>query len=362
MKGTLINPLPMASMKKSSCIKTLNPFDGYKGVRLIMETTGFEVRRPVFGGACPQGCPWGEIAEFVQNSMKSAGYDVIICRNCNRDRTARLVSKAGFPPPLDEIDWALGTTEVVNAPVDFGVTESGMLSWAYEGRYLYAKDGPYRNLRLIAKIEDPTYLLIAVKAESDITTLAQIKEKRLPVRILTDLQPTSMPVLEYYGLTRSAVESWGGKLLMAFAPGKKECDVIISSMASPANNPESSFWTECSQKYDLRFLNIPEDLLESMANDSLGMKRVTVPWGLLRGVDRKIETVARSGEAIFGRDDMPDACAYETARAIDNNHADLKWYIRPYSYDPGTVWKNFNVPLHPGAEHYYREMGYIKSG
>ena len=328
-------------------------------VEASTQPTGFNVKQPVFGGACPHGCPWGEIAEFVQKAMKSVGYDMIICRNCNRDRTARLVSKADRPPPLDAIDWALGTTEYVDAPVDFGVTESGMLAWAYNGRYLYAKDGPYRNLRLIAKIEDPTYLLVAVKDESDITTLSQIKEKCLSVRILTDFQPTSMPVLDYYGLTRDAVESWGGKLKMAFAPGNKDCDVIVSSMASPANNPESAFWTELSYKYDLRFLNLPEDLLENMANETLGMIRVTVPWGLLKGVDRKIDTVARSGEAIFGRDDMPESFAYEAARAFDTHRADLKWYIRPYSYDPNTVWKNFNVPLHPGAERYYREMGYI---
>ena len=37
---------------------------------------------------------------------------------------------------------------------------------------------------------------------------------------------------------------------------------IVSSMASPANNPESAFWTEFSQKHDLRFLELPEDLLQ----------------------------------------------------------------------------------------------------
>jgi TRAP transporter TAXI family solute receptor len=322
--------------------------------------TGVAVKRPVFGGACPHGCPWGEIAEFVREAMKPVGYDVVICRNCNRDRTARLVSKAAHPPPLDDMDYELGTTERVDAPVDFGVTESGMLSWAYEGRYLYQKDGPYRNLRLIARIEDPTYLLVAVKADSDITNLAQIREKKMPVSILADFQPTSMPVLEYYGLTRDAVKSWGGRFIMAFRRGNKEADVIVSSMASPANNPESAFWTEFSQKHDLRFLELPEDLLQELGTETLGMQRVTVPWGLLRGVDRKITTVARSGEAIFGRDDLPNDFTYDAARAFDMRRGDLKWYIRPYSYDPQTVWKNFNVPLHPGAERYYREMGYMK--
>ena len=148
---------------------------------------------------------------------------------------------------------------------------------------------------------------------------------------------------------------------MAFDTEHEEGDVIISSMASPANNPESAFWPKFSYKYDLRFLELPEELLEEMADDTLCMTRVTVPWGLLRGVDRKITTVARSGEAIFGRSDMPEEFALAAARAISTHRSDLKWYVRPYSYDPDTVWNNFSVPLHPGAELYYRKRGYIPS-
>ena len=62
---------------------------------------------------------------------------------------------------------------------------------------------------------------------------------------------------------------------------------------------------------------------------------------------------------MFGRADMPDAVAYDIARAVDRNRAALKWYVRPYSYDPETAWRDPVVPLHPGAERYYREKGYI---
>jgi hypothetical protein len=89
------------------------------------------------------------------------------------------------------------------------------------------------------------------------------------------------------------------------------------------------------------------------------LTRVTAKWGLLRGVDRAIPTVARSGEAVFGRDDMPEQAAYDVAKAIDQHRDALKWYIRPYSYDSRTVWANFDVPIHPGAARYYREMGYM---
>jgi TRAP-type uncharacterized transport system substrate-binding protein len=325
--------------------------------------TGFHVKRPVLASACQQGCPWGELGDFVTEAMQPLGYEVIQCRNCNRAEGPRIVAKASYPPELDAVDSFVGTTTRVDAPIDFGITESGFLAWAHAGRYVYAEDGPYANLRLIAKIEDPTYLLVAVKADSTITNLAQIAEQRLPVTILGGDTPTSKPVLDHYGLTREAVESWGGSMqsaIVAGALGVTEFDLIVNELASPANNRESSFWTTLSQKFALRFLDLPEELLEQMANTKdLGMTRAVAKWGLLRGVDRPIPTVARSGEAIFARADTPEEAAYDVAKAIDAHRSALKWFIRPYSYDSRSVWQNFDVPLHPGARRYYCEVGYL---
>ena len=57
---------------------------------------------------------------------------------------------------------------------------------------------------------------------------------------------------------------------------------------------------------------------------------------------------------------MPEQAAYDAAKAVDQHRAALRWFIRPYSYDPHGAWKNHDVPLHPGAERYYREMGYME--
>jgi hypothetical protein len=321
--------------------------------------TGFDVKRPVMAAACPNGCPWGELGDFVQGAMKPMGYDVILCRNCNRAEGPRIVGDHARPPQLTALDLYIGVTTRVDAPVDFGVTESGILASAYEGTGPYAAHGPYKNLRLIAKIEDPTYLLVAVKKDSGITDLAQIKERKLAVKILS-VGAAAGDVLAYYGLTREAVTALGGSMGAAMgASASTPFDVVISDLGSPAGNPESAFWTTLSQKYDLRFLELPEPLLEKLAKLP-GEERVSVKWGLLRGVDRIIPTVARSGEAVFARDDTPNAAAYALAKAIDRRRGDLKWYIRPYSYDSRTVSENLGVPLHPGAARYYREMGYIK--
>ena len=55
--------------------------------------TGWDVKRPVFAAACETGCPWGELGDFIKESMKPYGYSVILCRNCNRTYGPRLVSE-----------------------------------------------------------------------------------------------------------------------------------------------------------------------------------------------------------------------------------------------------------------------------
>jgi TRAP transporter TAXI family solute receptor len=320
--------------------------------------TGWAVKRPVMAAACQCGCPWGELGDFVQQSTKAFGYSVILCRNCNRSYGPRLVSEHDYPPPLDSSNLKDGVNVRVNARVDFGVTSSAMLSAAYKGKF--AGKGPFRNLRLIAKIEDPFYYLIAVKKESGIKDFAVIREQHFPVRI-TGADGNMRTILKYYGITADDIKAWGGTIGVTLEEASHgDFDIVAGFLASPSLNPESASWTSLSQKFDLYFLELPDDLLKLIAQQNVDAEFVEAHCGLLRGLNRTIRTLGRSGEAIFARDDAPEQAVYELAKAIDANHGALKWFIRIYTYDPNTVWQNFGVPLHPGAKRYYREAGYIK--
>ena len=320
--------------------------------------TGWDVKRPVMASACESGCPWGELGDFVKESLKPYGYSVILCRNCNRWYGPRLVSEKDYPPQLDEINLADGVNVRVNARVDFGVTSSAMLSSAYHNKL--SGGGPYKNLRLIAKIEDPFYYLVAVKKESGVKSFDEIKKCQLPIRIMgADLNMTT--ILKYYGITADDIKTWGGKLGVSTDEAiKGDFDIIAGFLASPALNPESSYWTTLSQKFELYFIELPEELLKMIAQQNVDAEFVEVQHSLLKGINRRIKTLGRSGEAIFARDDTPEQAAYDIAKALDENSSALKWFIRVYTYDPKTVWKNFCVPLHRGAEKYYREVGYMK--
>ena len=321
--------------------------------------TGPEFHRLVMTSACAKGCPYSEISEILRDAMKTVGWEIVLCRNCNWDGI-RLVAKAAMPPPLKQEDLELGSDERFDAPVDFGVTVADLLTVAYNSKSPFSPDGPYKNLRLIANIEFPTYLLVAAKSSSAITDLSQILRDRKPVKILA-VGGGASAVLDHYGLTAKALARFGGVILPMPLNGKTidDFDVMVSDFGGSANNPELVQWTVASQRFDLRFINPPEEILSRLAAQGNG-ERVTVSAHYLRGIDRDIPTIGHSGLAIFVRSDMPDDAGYALAKAIDDHQGALKWRIGNYSYDRHEVWRNADVPLHAGAARYYREVGYLK--
>jgi uncharacterized protein len=330
---------------------------------LAVGQTGIKERKPVFGGAC-RLCPWGAMAEVVQAAMKPYGYDVQICYNCNAADAPRIVSEARTPPSYKPDPAVPEILAPRNAPglgaIDFGATAIQFLRSAYKGTGIYAKEKPKTNLRLIANIQDPSYIFVAARASTGITDLSRIKQKRWPVRILTagiggDATPR---ILAHYGLSREAIEAAGGRV--GNTPEDREkFDVVIGGGGPMTTAPEWRIWTEITQKFDLTFIELPDDLLAELAR-ATEQERGTIPAGLYRGIDRPISTVVRTGTVVYGRADLPDDFAYTVAKAMDEQQQLLQWRHLNFSYNVHTVWNAYEVPLHPGAARYYKERGYMK--
>src|ERR1051326_5071838 len=170
--------------------------------------------------------------------------------------------------------------------------------------------------------------MIAVTRESGLTDLSQVRQRRMPVRILGG----NAAIQEYYGLTAKDVEALGGKIFAGSSLLKNpNFDVMIGSGVL-ASNPEGNMWYEMTMKKDLIFLPIPDEVRKKLVAGSPLATLVDLPFRFMRGVpDTPIASVGTSGTAIYSRDDVPDQFAYEVARAVDEHHDLLKWGIMPFS-------------------------------
>ena len=319
---------------------------------------GIAAKRPVLQAAC-RHCPWGALGDIVKTIMAPT-YDVAICYGCSGENAPRYVSKRLMSAEVSDRLFGQGVTTRPDAKVDFGVTGSENVRRAYEGSGGYKKDGPFTNLRLIARIESPSYLMIAAVKSSGITDLRQIREKKMPVRIMTGPGGAAVEaVLEYYGISKKDVEEWGGMFLAGNALVKNPNFDVMLGTGVLSNYPEGNMWYEMSQKKDLVFLQLPEDLRQRIAKELQG-ELVTLPFRYLRGLDDEPHpTVGFSGLSVYGRDDLPDQFVRDVARSLDEKRSLIKWANQPFSYDPNTVWQGNGVPLHPAAERYYRDRGFM---
>jgi TRAP transporter TAXI family solute receptor len=210
---------------------------------------------------------------------------------------------------------------------------------------------------LIAHIQNPNYLVVAVKADSGITDLSQIKQRQ--VRVLMQNSPEGRAVLAYYGLSQESITAAGGHIGRSNVRADRENFDVIIHNAGMGNAPEYNVWLEVSQKFDLHYLELPTDLLDQMVKEN-EIDRGTIPLWLFRGVDRPIQTVVQTGNAIYLRADAPNDFAYAVAKALDEQQDLLQWSNLAFYYDAHKVWKDRGLPLHPGAARYYRERGYVK--
>ena len=141
---------------------------------------GLAAKKPVVAAACKL-CPWGAIADVLKEALKPEGYDLQICYTCSRGNNPRYVVGTMKPPQTDPE----GSPPPPNHSIEFGITSGSSVQWMYEGSHDYAKDGGHKELRLMARVDVANYAVMMVKASTGITDLRQIKEKRLPVRIIT---------------------------------------------------------------------------------------------------------------------------------------------------------------------------------
>src|SRR5215475_2225597 len=102
----------------------------------------------------------------------------------------------------------------------------GLAAMAYRGCGFYKKKIPLRAIGVF-----PTWdrLIFAVRKETGIESLEDIKKRKYPLRISTrrrmKLQTTVYAieeVLKAYGMSYRDIERWGGKIMEAASPSSKD--------------------------------------------------------------------------------------------------------------------------------------------
>ena len=236
--------------------------------------------------------------------------------------------------------------------------------WAYEGRESY--DAKIENIRgLVGGLD--TYYLVAIAAKKlDVTSLKDVKSRKLPVKLFT-LPVGSLgefgarQLLKEYGLSYADIKAAGGTtthvnynvIVDAFKDGRG--DLLIAVIT-----PKHPSITEIATFTDVRFLGLEPDRVKGLG--SLGYTAATMAADTFRNQSQPVPTVGFP-TVLIASTEMPEPIAYTiTKSVIENKDALVRGHAGLGEFDPKTAWQpeRVGVPLHPGAERAYREKGWMK--
>jgi TRAP transporter TAXI family solute receptor len=248
--------------------------------------------------------------------------------------------------------------------VEFALGYPVTAAWAYKGAVLY--DKKITNLRgLVGGLDDYFVGIVATK-KSKIASLSEISKKKTPIHLATMTKGSvgeivSGQVMGSVDASYEAIKSFGGRVthtsygVVANMLTDGQADLFMHVVT--AGHPSMS---EIALTGGVVFLNIPDESIKKLS--TLGWIPATLPANTFTGQTTPISTIGTSTN-LMTTDKISNDVAYTITKSICENsktlaegHAGLK------TFNPALAWKpeKLGVLLHPGAEKYYREKGWMK--
>lgn len=244
------------------------------------------------------------------------------------------------------------------------VNPSAMLTQAYRGTGLYTEPLP---LRVIVSYPSWDRFVIMVQPRLGMTSLADIKEKRLPLRVSVRQDPTHSTrvlldqLLPMYGFNLSDVESWGGSLQLNGGPSdERRLAGIRDGSVDIVFDEGIPSWLPFALEQGLKPLELEDGIMGRM--EALGWRRVVLPKSRFPLLERDGECIDYSGWPLYTRASLPDEVAYRICAAVAARAGEIPWDEGAYTgieqLGRDTDATPLDVPLHPGAAQWFREQGY----
>ncbi|BEQ13580.1 TAXI family TRAP transporter solute-binding subunit [Desulfoferula mesophila] len=233
---------------------------------------------------------------------------------------------------------------------------------AIKGETPYKEKAP--EIRMLVGNLDTYWYLFSVRGNVPITSFEELKTKKFPLRLVLLPKGSSgewatKTVLKAYGITYEDIESWGGKVTFVSFPTAVEMmkDGQADAFAH-VSTPGHPSWTQLSTLTKIRFLPMGAKVGAQLVG-KYGYRMSTLPKGAFRGVEKPVQVLGFA-TLLMTTDKMPNDVAYKITKAICENRAELATTYKGAAAFRPQLAPDVPLPLHPGAEKYYKEAGYLK--
>ncbi|HWO41493.1 MAG TPA: TAXI family TRAP transporter solute-binding subunit [Candidatus Eisenbacteria bacterium] len=243
------------------------------------------------------------------------------------------------------------------------VNPSGFLTQAYRGTGLFAEPLP---VRVLATYPSWDRYVHVIHPRTGLKSLADIQEKKYPLRlsIREDATHSTRVLLDQtlalYGITLKDIESWGGSLQLNGGPGdERRMNALKAGTIDAIFDEGLVLWFDEALAAGMEPITPEEPIMKRL--EALGWRRALIPKGRYRHLKADHECIDYSGWPLYTRASLPDEDAYKVVDAIHARKDEIYWedsYTGIGQLGQDTEATPRDVPLHPGAEKWYRDHGF----
>jgi TRAP transporter TAXI family solute receptor len=230
---------------------------------------------------------------------------------------------------------------------------------AVEGTYGF--DHPFDGDLYLLQCDIPYYITICTRANSPYNSLADLKGKKVSIggAINTSAYGVSKRVLNSIGIdaeTYFDVNSLSPAESMA-ALAEGTIDALIIS-----NGPGGIVTQIAASSTGLKLIPFTDEEIERATAANPVLISGMIPGGTYIGNDEDVKTVYDRG-VLVATLDLPENIAYQYIKIVSEHHDEIA-AINENLFGDATPQMTIDtyygvIPLHPGAEKYYREIGLI---
>lgn len=236
--------------------------------------------------------------------------------------------------------------------IAFSLGDSVQMAW--EGNTEAGFRGKLDKLRGIAAIY-PNYIQIVASAESGIKTLADLKGKSLSVGA-----PASGTELNARAILAAAGMKYADMGKVEYLPFAESVELIknrqLDATLQSAGLGVASI-KDLATSLSINVVAVPAETVNKIGAPYVA---VTIPSGTYTGQAADVSTAA-VGNFLITHDGVPEETVYQMTKLMFENLPQLSAAhaaARAIKLEAATA--GMPIPLHPGAERYYREKGVLK--
>ncbi|CAM3210917.1 TAXI family TRAP transporter solute-binding subunit [Paracoccus nototheniae] len=236
--------------------------------------------------------------------------------------------------------------------IAFALGDSVQAAW--DGNEEAGFPRPLTELRAIAAIY-PNYIQIVADAAAGVTTLEDLRGKTLSVGA-----PASGTELNARAIFAAAGMSYDDLGKVEYLPYAESAELIKNRQLQATLQSSGlgvAFIQDLSATHDITIVSIPEETVTAVGAPFVP---AVIPAGTYAGIDEDIPTAA-VGNMLISHEGVSEETAYQMTKLMFENVDRMRSsHGAAEGISPETALDGISIPLHPGAERYYREVGLIE--